>query len=140
MELVGKWKVSEVYYFAPKDGMTWMTADELAKTADVDNELIDMLANSVMVFTEDGFVETLMPFHPEDFTPEEIEQAIANGLEFRDGMAVVEKKPWKKEWERYLYNTEEDRELFGEEVSPWDEIKQVGDMIEFSAMRLMRIE
>ena len=88
----------------------------------------------ITVFNDNGTVETIMPI-PEGATAEELED-----VEIRDGMAVIDTKQWKNEDGKNLYNSEIQGEVLGEEVSPWIEIKEVGDMIELESIRLARIE
>ena len=138
MNLIGKWKVKEVLSFSPEKGMEWITVDEIVKAAD-DPESIAMYRDTVTVFNEDGTVETFMHL-PEGFTQEQIDAAIAEGTVIRDGMIVMETKQWKTEDGKNLYNTENQGEILGEEVSPWVEIKEVGDMIEIELLRFVRAE
>lgn len=138
MNLIGKWKVKEVLSFSPEKGMEWITVDEIVKAAD-DPESIAMYRDTVTVFNEDGTVETFMHL-PEGCTQEQIDAAIAEGTVIRDGMIVMETKQWKTEDGKNLYNTENQGEILGEEVSPWVEIKEVGDMIEIELLRYVRAE
>ena len=68
--------------------------------------------------------------------------AQANGEEvtLRDGMVVISTNSWKTEDGKNYYNTGIQGEVLGEEVSPWQEIVEVGDMIEFSMVRYARAE
>ena len=139
MNLIGKWKVKEVLYFTAENGMEWKTIDELAE-AGVEEDTLAIYRKSVTVFTEDGAVDTMMPFSTEDYTQEQIDEAIAEGIVIRDGMAVIGTKEWKIENGKNLYNTGNEGEIFGEKVSPWIEIKEVDDMIEIEVMRFIRVE
>ncbi|MCI5578827.1 MAG: hypothetical protein MR364_04905 [Oscillospiraceae bacterium] len=135
MNPVGKWKVKEVISFNENFEMVWKTIDELAASASEDDDnSVSVYQNSITVFNDNGTVETIMPI-PEGATAEELED-----VEIRDGMAVIDTKQWKNEDGKNLYNSEIQGEVLGEEVSPWIEIKEVGDMIELESIRLARIE
>ncbi len=135
MNPVGKWKVKEVISFNENFEMVWKTIDELAASASEDDDnSVSVYQNSITVFNDNGTVETIMPI-PEGATAEELED-----VEIRDGMAVIDTKQWKNEDGKNLYNSEIQGEFLGEEVSPWIEIKEVGDMIELESIRLARIE
>ena len=135
MNPVGKWKVKEVISFNENFEMVWKTIDELAASASEDDDnSVSVYQNSITVFNDNGTVETIMPI-PEGATAEELED-----VEISDGMAVIDTKQWKNEDGKNLYNSEIQGEVLGEEVSPWIEIKEVGDMIELESIRLARIE
>lgn len=135
MNPVGKWKVKEVISFNENFEMVWKTIDDLAASASEDDDnSVSVYQNSITVFNDNGTVETIMPI-PEGATAEELED-----VEIRDGMAVIDTKQWKNEDGKNLYNSEIQGEVLGEEVSPWIEIKEVGDMIELESIRLARIE
>ena len=135
MNPVGKWKVKEVISFNENFEMVWKTIDELAASASEDDDnSVSVYQNSITVFNDNGTVDTIMPI-PEGATAEELED-----VEVRDGMAVIDTKQWKNEDGKNLYNSEIQGEVLGEEVSPWIEIKEVGDMIELESIRLARFE
>ena len=139
MNPVGKWKVKEVISFNENFEMVWKTIDELAASASEDDDnSVSVYQNSITVFNESHDEikkeEKMMPI-PEGATAEELED-----VEIRDGMAVIDTKQWKNEDGKNLYNSEIQGEVLGEEVSPWIEIKEVGDMIELESIRLARIE
>ncbi len=138
MNLIGKWKVKEVLRFSPENGMEWKTVEELeAQGADEDD--LSMYRNSFMIFHENGTAENLMSL-PEGCTQEQIEAVIAEGKEIRDGMMVLDRKEWKTEDGKNLYNTGIEGEALGEEVSPWTELQEVNDMIELQFLRYARVE
>lgn len=136
MNPIGKWKVKQVLRFSLENGMEWKTVEELEVLGE-DEDSLSMYRNSVMIFHENGTAETLMSL-PADCTQEQIEGAIAEGHEIRDGMMVLDKKEWKTENGKNLYNTGNEGEAFGEEVSPWVELQEVDDMIELQFLRYAR--
>lgn len=138
MNLIGKWKVKEMLHFSLENGMEWKTLEELAAMGE-DEDSLSMYRNSVMIFHENGTVETLMPI-PADLTQEQIDAAIEEGKKISDGMIVLDNKEWKIEDGKNLYNTGNEGEIFGEEVSPWSEIKEIDDMIELEVLRYARAE
>lgn len=74
-------------------------------------------------FTPDHRVVTWMKL-PADISEEELKEAIEAGEigEVKDGYFAAEEKEWKEEDGKFLYDTGEYREMFGEVKSPWDEI------------------
>ena len=138
MNPIGKWKVKQVLRFSPENGMEWKTLEEL-EAQGVDEDDLSMYRNSVMIFHENGTVETLMTL-PADCMQEQIEAAIAEGHEIRDGMMVIDCKEWKIEDGKNLYNTGNEGKVLGEEVSPWVELQEVDDMIELQFLRYARAE
>ena len=141
MNLVGKWKVKELLQFSLENGMEWKPVDEvIAANADEDEEEeggFNAYRDTITYFNEDGTVDTLAKA-PEGY----LEAAQANGEEvtLRDGMVVISTNSWKTEDGKNYYNTGIQGEVLGEEVSPWQEIVEVGDMIEFSMVRYARAE
>ena len=138
MNPIGKWKVKQVLRFSPENGMEWKTLEEL-EAQGVDEDDLSMYRNSVMIFHENGTAENLMTL-PADFTQEQMEEVIAEGKEIRDGMMVIDCKEWKIEDGKNLYNTGNEGEVLGEEVSPWVELQEVDDMIELQFLRYAREE
>lgn len=128
MNLIGKWKVKEVFCFSPENGMEWKPVEE-PEAQGVEEDDLSMYRNSFMIFYENGTAENLMSL-PADCTQEQIEAVIAEGKEIRDGMMVLDRKEWKTEDGKNLYNTGNNGEVLGEEISPWVELKEVDDMFE----------
>ena len=141
MNLVGKWKVKELLQFSLENGMEWKPVDEvIAANADEDEEEeggFNAYRDTITSFNEDGTVDTLAKAR-EGY----LEAAQANGEEvtLRDGMVVISTNSWKTEDGKNYYNTGIQGEVLGEEVSPWQEIVEVGEMIEFSMVRYARAE
>lgn len=118
--------------------MQWKPLDEL-EALGVDEDSISMYRNSIVIFNENGVVENLMKL-PADTTQEQIDNMIAEGQKIRDGMMVLDRNEWKNEDGSNLFNTGNQGEVFGEEVSPWIEIQEVDDMIELQFLRYTRAE
>ena len=78
---------------------------------------------SVYEFTADHKVTCWMPL-PDGLSEEEINAAIEAGEigAVKDGMFSTAENEWKSAGGKYWYNSGEQRELFGEEQSPWDEL------------------
>ncbi len=138
MNLIGKWKVKQVLRFSPENGMEWKTPEEMEAMGEDEDEIADY-RNSVMIFNENGTAESLMIL-PADCTQEQIDEVIAEGNEIRDGMIVLDRKEWKAEDGKFLYNTGIKGEIFGEEASPWVELKEIDGMIELQFIRYGRAE
>lgn len=138
MNLIGKWKVKEVLRFSLENGMEWETLEKLEAQGIAEDEL-SVYRDSFMVFHEDGTVEELLPL-PEDYTQEQIAEAIAEGKEICDGMMVLDRKEWKMKDGKILFNTGIEGEILGEEVSPWVELQEVNGVIELSVLRYTHAE
>ena len=74
-------------------------------------------------FTADHKVLEWMPL-PEGVSEDEIKEAVEAGeiAAVKDGFFCMQAKEWKALDGRYYYNSGEERELFGEAQSPWDEL------------------
>ncbi len=138
MNPIGKWKVKQVLRFSPENGMEWKTVEEL-EAQGTDEDDLATYRNSVMMFHENGTAENLMIL-PADFTQEQIEEIMAEGHEIRDGMMVLDSKEWKTEDGKNWYNTGNEGEILGEEISPWVELQEVDDMIELQFLRYARAD
>ena len=83
------------------------------------------LFKSRIEFSEDHKIKNWMPI-PEgkSITKEQIEEAIKAGeiAECRDGYFCPSFQEWKAVNGKYYYNSGEEREVFGEKQSPWDEL------------------
>ena len=91
-------------------------------------------------FTGDHKVKTLMKI-PEGTSEEDIKEAIESGEinEVKDGYFSIGEKEWKAVDGKYYYNSEEHRELLGEEQSPWDELSTDDDgLMSFGEMMKLR--
>lgn len=96
-------------------------------------EMAMMVFNTRTEFTDDHKVITWMKI-PSNVSQEQIDAAIASGElgEVKDGYFSPEgPKEWKAVDGKYYYNSGEEREMFGEKQSPWDELKVGGDMVEY---------
>jgi hypothetical protein len=74
-------------------------------------------------FTDDHKVKARMKV-PEGVTEEQIKAAIDAGEihDYQDGYFTGEMKEWKAVGGKYYYDTGEQREMFGEPQSSWDEL------------------
>ena len=79
---------------------------------------------------------------PETVPQEEIDRAAAAGEVELCGSRtmVVERHPWKEENGKYYYDSGIQGEVMGEEFSPWMEIKETEDGIEWMICRLVKAE
>ena len=111
------------------------TLDEL-KSEGYDENTLLIFTNSITEFTPNGKVELLLPV-----SKEMIDEMGDEIIELRDdNIAVIDAKNWKTEDGKNLYNSEIEGEFLGEEVSPWEEITEIGDMIEFGLIRYVRAD
>lgn len=137
MDIIGTWKIAEMQDILKKD---WRTAADIA----ADPEAPDYLKEGLQYgyrFTADGEMQVLCPI-PEGVSKEEIDEALASGeLELLDdNTMVLERKAWKEEDGKLLFDSGEKGEVFGEAVSPWRELIPVGDLLEMATYRLKKEE
>ena len=132
-EIVGTWEVYKTIASIGED-FGLHTRDEVeadnkrrldAGEIDEDEAAEALEAFGIAVeFTDDHQVKTWNKL-PAGVSDEEIKEALEAGeiAEIRDGMFLSgESKEWKAVGGKYYYNTEEERMLFDEPQSPWDEL------------------
>ena len=139
MNLVGIWKVKEMLSF-DKNGGKWLSVQECMDNEKMGDEIKSFLS-ARFVFEPDGLFKTVMAI-PEGVPQEEIDRAAAAGeVRLFDGRSmIVEEHPWKEENGKYYYDSGIQGEVLGEPVSPWMEIQETEDGIEWMAYRLVKAE
>ena len=119
MNIIGKWKIKEFHIPTP-DGIEVFTPDTLPE----DETYTDyaQMARTLTEFTADGRIDTLMP------VPEEmLEQVQSEGMEMRDGFAVIKSTAWKEQDGKFFFDSGIEGEILGETVDPFMEIKVLPD-------------
>lgn len=119
MNIIGKWKIKEFRIPTP-DGVQVFTPDTLPE----DEAYTDyaQMARTLTEFLPDGKMDTLMP------VPEEmLEQVQSEGLEIRDGFAVIKSAAWKEQDGKFFFDSGIAGEVLGETVDPFMEIKVLPD-------------
>lgn len=139
MNLVGIWKVKEALAF-DEDGGKWLPVQECMDREDMDDEAKSFLS-ARFVFEPDGLFKIVMAI-PDGVPQEKIDQAAAAGeiRLFDSRSMIVEGHPWKEENGKYYYDSGIQGEVLGEPVSPWMEIQETEDGIEWMAYRLVKAE
>ena len=140
MNLIGKWSIVETMQFNEEtERFEWVKVSDILAQEDVDEDMV-MLLNGIAIFEEDGNLVFLSPL-PEGLSQEEIDEAVASGeVELRDGKMVTQQNHWKTEGGKNLADTGAEGEALGEEVGPWEEIKEIDDnTIEMTMFRLRRM-
>ena len=137
MDICGLWKVREMHLVTP-DGEKVFTAD-----SQVDNDMyaeIVQMCKYIMEFAPDGTVLTLYRI-PEGMPQEEIDEAVSRGAVVAGDFLAMEKREWKEDGGKILYNTQIVGEFLGEEVSPWAEITEDenGEITMMEMIRLKRV-
>ena len=137
-DFIGKWRVAEMlWYNEKKEDFEWLKIDDFMALPDLDKEYAQA-AQAIMEF-DDNKIYMLVPI-PEDVTQEEIDEAVKSGeLELRNGMMYAECFDWKIENGKAYFDSQEEAEVLGEKISPWHEIEEVGDMIEFMTYRFTKM-
>ena len=101
----------------------WKSAEEILADKDMEDSSKVILGSS-FIFCDDGYIRVIMPM-PEDISPEEMEEAIAQGeLELYNGQEVFDKHPYKIE----------------ENVSPWVEIPYEDGKLQMFLYKLERAD
>ena len=119
MNIIGKWKIKEFHIPTP-DGVQVFTPDTLPE----DETYMDyaQMARTLTEFTSDGRLDTLMP------VPEEMLEQVQNeGMEIRDGFAVINSAAWKEQDGKFFFDSGIEGEILGEAVDPFMEIKVLPD-------------
>ena len=139
MNLVGIWKVKEALAF-DEDGGKWLPVQECMDREDMDDETKSFLS-ARFVFEPDGLFKIVMAI-PDGVPQEKIDQAAAAGeiRLFDSRSMIVEEHPWKEENGKSYYDSGIQGEVLGEPVSPWMEIQETEDGIEWMAYRLVKAE
>lgn len=140
MNVIGKWKIAEALTVNDDFEQIWKTVEEMA--ADPDEEAFDLqMLDSLFIFGDDGTIKTVIQL-PDDISQEEIDEAIESGEceLYAPGQMVVEKRHWKEENGKILFDSEIEGEIFGEKADPWVEIIPTENGIQYATFRLVRAE
>ena len=115
--IVGKWKINKLTAIDKDFNLSLMPVEEAVKTSMWAH--FPKMAEAIYEFTPEGRMELTMPI-PEGISKEDIEK---EGLQLKDnGYGVFQSTSWKEENGGILYKGSEHKEIFGEEVSPWEKI------------------
>ncbi len=139
MKYIGKWKIHSCMTFDEEKGMVFKPLDEIIASDPDDGSMAQMKA-TVIEFTENGEVLTLMPI-PEGTPPEAIEAARASGMEITDKGAVLGRAPWKEEDGVIKFDSGVTGEVLGEKADPWVAVEEdENGLISYATMKLERAE
>ena len=140
MNVIGKWKIAASLTYDDNGKQVWKTVEEIAADPDTDPFDLEMY-NSIFVFSEDGFVRTIVAL-PEDTPQEEIDAAVEAGeIElYEPGFVAMEKTPWKEENGKVFFDSGVEGEVLDEKVDPWTEIIPTDDGIQYALLRLVRAD
>ena len=116
----------------------WADAEKLLADEETDASDRNLLQSKV-VFGEDGIIRMVMPI-PEGVSQKEIDESIASGelKLFGDNMMQYEEHSWKTEDGKVYFNTGIKGEILGEEINPWDEIKEEDGYLRFFTYHLVK--
>ena len=139
MNLAGIWNIKEVLSF-DENGGKWISKEEYINDETVSDEMKEPLFCRIL-FEADGILKVLAPI-PQHIPPEEIDRAAAAGEVqlFDSKTMIVEERCWKEENGKFYYDSGIQGEVLGEEFSPWMEIKETEDGIEWMTYRLVKAE
>lgn len=123
-----------------RTGANGSPVQECMDREDMDDETKSFLS-ARFVFEPDGLFKIVMAI-PDGVPQEKIDQAAAAGeiRLFDSRSMIVEEHPWKEENGKYYYDSGIQGEVLGEPVSPWMEIQETEDGIEWMAYRLVKAE
>ena len=127
MDVVGLWKIKAAMQWDEKAmGLVQKNVEDILADPNLDGGDKKMLYVKFL-FTEDGWVKTLMDI-PEDMPKEELDELVDSGeFELHDDKLVLEKKEWKEEDGKVKFNSGTKGEVLGEAVDPWTEITENAD-------------
>lgn len=141
MNIVGMYQVSSLLGRSG-DSLKMITREE--RIAEVNASDADpreksqqlMTANSRLEICNDGKIYSYAPI-PEGVPADQIQAAVDAGqvLKVKDGYCVFGKGDvydWKEEDGKFFYDTRQTREILGEAVSPWDDLKFDGTHVTFA--------
>lgn len=147
MGIVGIYKASKFLIFNPGSPSKMGTAEEYLEVAKAhwgnmdeaerkhEEQQLNMLLGALVEIKEDGTMMSYCPI-PEGVSQEMIDQAIESGeiqlAPIEGYMIVDEPKEWKEEDGVYKYDTRQHREIMGEILSSWDDLKFDGKTITLS--------
>ena len=149
MDIVGMYEVAKAmavvggaFDLFPKEAVI-AELDQKKAAGEIDDSdyAMSMQAFNIMVeFTQSHKIVQWMPV-PAGVTEEQIKAAMEAGqiLDYNGEAVAMSKKPWKYLNGKYWYDTGEQRELFGEKQSSWDELKWDEEgLLEFGGMMKLR--
>ena len=119
MNITGKWRIKEFHIPTP-DGVQVFTPNTLPE----DESYTDyaQMVRTLTEFLPDGRMDTLMPI------PEEMLEQVQNeGMEIRDGYAVIKSAAWREQDGRFFFDSGIEGEILGETVDPFMEITVLPD-------------
>ena len=137
-DFIGRWRVAEMLWFNDKkEDFEWLKIEDFMALPDLDKDYAEA-AKTIMEF-DNSKIYMLAPI-PEGVTQEEIDEALKSGeLQMKDGMMYAECFDWKIENGKAYFDSQEEAEVLGEKLSPWHEIEEVGDMLEFMTFRFAKM-
>ena len=135
MDIIEKWKVGYVCQMGD-DAFEWRKKEDVR---DMDEDDIEQMFSSLMIFEPDGRVLSVIPL-PKGVTKEEVDAAVAAGeiSLYGDGMLLLDENEWREEDGKIKYKTSMRGEAFGEELDPWVELKPTEDGFELMFSRYVR--
>lgn len=148
MNIVGTWKVTHLQGSDAEDNAVLLNEEEYKEFLTRMEYPAERMKERMMVFgqkikfTEDNFVEMMMPI-PEGISQEEIDEAVASGdAKIVDGMMVMcasdpdEEMKWKEENGQFFVSAEFD---FETNETNWAEINVVDDnTLDYMLFRIVR--
>ncbi len=132
-EIKGQWKVSQIMQRDPDTfDVIWQDVD--AFLAANDDREMGFMAGSILEFTDDGIMRTLIPFG------EDMREAVeSEGMEIVNGsFAVLESKKYELRDDGYYYDSGMKGEVFGEAVDPWQKLQINDGVLEMMVLRYVR--
>ncbi|MBR0303481.1 MAG: hypothetical protein IJQ80_06495 [Clostridia bacterium] len=119
------WVIGDESDFYTRDEVKADLEGKVASGEMDESEIADLLGmfDAEYEFTPDGRIVCWMRI-PEDVPEDELRAALDAGeiLGLRDGLIALEEKAWEEHDGVLVYDTGEERELFGEEQSSFDEL------------------
>lgn len=144
MSIVGKYRPCSFIIFS-KDGMKMGSKEEYIENIKANStpDMLEhslqeamMMVNMILDISEDGKIYTYYQL-PGNVSKEEIDKAIEAGelqLAPMEGYMCVDKPyDWKEEDGVFKYDTRQYREVLGEQLTSWDDLKFDGKTVTMSS-------
>ena len=136
MNIIGKWKISDVMIGVENHKIVWKPVEEVKKNNPGPESIF---YDSIFEFSDDGKSRTLMPI-PENVPKEEVDKMAAEGkVTLYDGMVLAEEVQWEMEDDRIFYDTNKESNLLKNNVPSSLELDFVNGKLHLLTFLLTKI-
>lgn len=138
MNIIGKWKISDVMVGVKDHQIIWDTVENAKAAKGQAPETF--FYDSIFEFSSDGKSRTLMPI-PENVPSEEVKRMADQGtIILYDGMVLAEEVDWKEDNGVFFYDTSSKSALLNEGVPGCLELNFDGEKMQLLTFKLIKID